>query len=276
MRRKSPKVLAPTPEIPTKEGNHCVVVLPDLHFPEQDPIALEIVHRVIERLQPRKTVILGDWCDAKKFSTHPKKSLAESTAESFYEEEIKPCKKSLDRIGKNSQEIVYHEGNHEFRVERAAADSPVVAAVFDLISPKLLLSKGRDNFTWVPYASDGCTISHYKIANSLWSLHGITHSIHAAYTTLQKLRSVSCVFGHIHRKQQAATRDPRTGEVLQAWSPGCLSKLQPLWQHAHVTDWVHGFSIIFVKDDLTEWTAYSPTISNGQVVLPDGTTIKVD
>lgn len=271
VRKKTQKetIVAPKP------GNHCVVVLPDIHFPEQDPVALEIVLKVLEYLKPQRLVFTGDVLDCGPFSEHAQKSFIEIKAHDFKRDEIDPANAFLDRAQKHAYETIFEEGNHEWRVERAAVKyGKMLQSVYDLISPRTLLSANRKNFTYIPYIADAPITSHYKITPNLWALHGVTHAKHAASVTLDKLLSVSCVFGHIHRAQSHVRRNPITGEAIQVWSPGCLSKLQPIWRHPAPTDWVHGFSIIYCKNDLTEWTAYNPIITNGSVVLPDGRSIK--
>jgi hypothetical protein len=61
--------------------------------------------------------------------------------------------------------------------------------------------------------------------------------------------------------------------VIRAWSPGCLSKLTPLWQSGAPNDWTHGFSLVYVGQK--SWTHYTcPIHPGGYAVLPDGTEIK--
>lgn len=255
-----------------KPGNHLVVAVPDTHVPYQDEAALACVQHVIEILRPRKVLVLGDFIDATAFSTHPVKSLAEVAAKNFYESEIAPANRELDRFQKYSDELIYISGNHCSRLERiAAALGGPFGAVYNLVSPQTLLSANRKNFTWIPYNSH---LAHYTVANDLWAFHGWTHSTHAAYAHLHALRSISGIFGHIHRQQSYAVRDPVTNRVIKAWSPGCLTKLQPLWMLNSPTNWVHGFDLIYVRDDLSEWTNYTVSITNGEVILPSGRTVK--
>lgn len=277
MFRRKPEIIKKKTKkqaVAPKPGNHCVVVLPDIHFPEHDPEALAIVLKVLELLRPQRCVILGDMLDCGPFSEHPTKSFIEQKSHDFKKDEIDPANAFLDEVQRWVSELILEEGNHEWRVERAAVKyGKMIEAVYDLISPRSLLSANRKNFTYIPYIDDAPITSHYKITPNLWALHGVTHAKHAAAVTLEKLLSVSCVFGHIHRSQSFVRRNPITGEPIQVWSPGCLSKLQPIWRHPAPTDWVHGISIIYCKNDLSEWTSYNPLITNGQLVLPDGRSV---
>ena len=251
-----------------RAGSHLVFVLPDIHFPHQDPEALECALQAHALLRPRRTVFLGDVLDAQAFSEHPVKSHAERRAGTFYETEVEPARALLERVEENTDEIAFIEGNHEFRVERAMVNLGLEEDLAALVSPRRLLSEGRTKpFTWIPYSG---TLPHYQIAQDLIAVHGWSWCRHAAAKHLELARSRSVVFGHVHRAQSFSTRDPITDRIVRAWTPGCLSRLQPLYQTSSPTEWIHGFSLVWVSDDLERWTSYSPTISRGQCVLPDG------
>lgn len=257
-------------------GSHLVVVLPDLHIPFHDRRALECAMQAVEYLRPHKVVILGDWLDCESFSAHGRSKLVELKATRYVADEVTPCNEVLDELARWSDKIVYVEGNHEFRVERfaVAQGSCLGPDIYNLISPRTLLSAGRDprDFEWVPY---GETLTHHAITPDLWAVHGWTHAKHSASVHLDKARSISIVHGHTHRSQMHSGRDLMTGRVLKAWSPGCLSKLQPLYMHQNPTSWVHGISLVYVGRDPMDWTDYVVTIQNGRCILPDGKEIIV-
>lgn len=267
-----------------RDGSHMVMILPDLHLPLHDRSALRIVLRAHEKLKPQRVVILGDWLDAAFASAHPVSSRAEAeengSTGGYLQNEIEPCRRILEQFEEHSKEIVYLEGNHEFRVERLITrERGAWLAVPDLVLPKKLLSIGRkQQFTWVPYqhnatASNSYRLPHYTIAEGLIAVHGWSTAQRAAAKHLELVRGYSIVHGHTHRAQSESIRHPMTGRVLKGWSPGCLSSLQPMWMHSKPTEWVHGFSLVYCRNDLSAWTAYTITIDNGQCILPDGTKI---
>ena len=205
-------------------------------------------------------------------SNHPAKCLAEARARDFKESEIDPANRTLDRFQANSNELIYIEGNHEARVERSAAQmGGQLLSVYSMISPQVNLARYREDFTWIPYNSE---LPHYKIAVDLIAFHGMSISKHAQSVNLGKLRSISGVSGHTHHQQLATGRIAWTERPLKAWSPGCLCKYQPFYMHQNPSDWVHGFDLIYVKDDLSEWTNFTLTISGGETILPSGKTVR--
>jgi len=263
-----------------KKGSHLVMILPDLHLPVHSRSALRIVLRAFEHLKPQKVIILGDWLDAAFASAHPASSREEAEQGGYISSEIEPCRRLLEQFEEHAKELVYIEGNHEFRVERLISrEKGAWLAIPELVLPKSLLSMGRkSDFTWVPYQHnaaprDGYSLPHYKIAEGLIAVHGWSTSKHAARKHLELVRGWSIVYGHTHRAQSDTARHPMTGLVNKAWSPGCLAGLQPMWMHGSPTEWTHGFSLIHCRNDLSKWTSYSITIDQGECILPDGTKI---
>ena len=85
---------------------------------------------------------------------------------------------------------------------------------------------------------------------------------------------MSIVCGHVHRQQLVARRLLESGRVVKAWSPGCLSELQPAWRHSLPTDWTCGFSLVFVSKERKSWQEYIITIDRDRCVLPGGTVVR--
>jgi len=260
-----------------RDGSHLVMVWPDIHFPHQDNRAVGCAMAIHDALKPEKTVFLGDGLDCESFSRHPKGSLLEDRAASYFRGEIVPMTRLLNFCETNTGEIAYLAGNHEHRVERSVVDlGHLGAGIAELVSPKRLLSEDRKvKWTYIDYVpKPGAPLPHYKIARDLIAIHGWSFARHAAANHLALARSYSVVHGHTHRAQMYTAKDPITSRRLQAWSPGCLSKLQPLYMAHNPTDWVHGVSLVWVRNDGSAWTSYDVAIKGGIAVLPGG--IKVD
>lgn len=249
------------------------MVLPDLHVPHHDSKALGCVLAAYHALKPRDVVILGDWLDCEAFSSYPRGSKLEDAAGDFFESEVQPVRKLLTEFEIHSKHLTFLEGNHEHRVERKLIElGDLGAALVGLVSPRRLLGQDRKRgWDYVPYVpKPGHPLPHARLAEDLIAVHGWTFCRHAAAKHLDIARSYSVVHGHTHRAQSYTAREPITGKVLRAWSPGCLTKLQPLYM-AHVpTDWVHGFSLVWVSDCLKKWTEFSVLVKDGVAILPGG------
>lgn len=243
-----------------------VMILPDLHWPNHDPEALECVMHAHRLIKPERTVILGDWLDADQFKTHARKSLSEEKSESWLAD-LAGVKGLVKRLLKHTKQVVFIEGNHENRVERQACESGPLRSVFEAISPAHVIGGMRD-VHWVPYMAPA--LGHYKIAPSLWAIHGWSVSKNAAAAHLAAVSSFSIWHGHTHRAQMTTRKDPRTGRTLTAMSPGCLCVLQPIWVGANPTDWSQGFGLSYVDQDVDEHWSFVCQIDRGVTVLPNG------
>lgn len=265
-------------------GSHAVLVLPDAHHPNEDKAAMRIVEVVAGIVKPERVVILGDWLDATGWSRHPARSQAEVALHDFAAE-LDACAASIDRIkaASGAREVAYVEGNHEARVEAVCLGLGALgAAIYEMVSPRLHLTRGRPWLKWIPYSPShaervttyrGPGMGHYKIAPDLWAVHGWSIAQHFAAKHLDLARTVSVVCGHVHRQQLVTRRLLETGRTVKAWSPGCLSELQPAWRHSTPTDWTIGFSTVFVSNDRRSWQEYLITVDRGRCVLPGGTIV---
>lgn len=257
-------------------------IFPDIHVPHHDPKALEAALRAHARIKPDYTLLLGDFLDCEIFSKHPRRKISEFAIRNYKDFEVDPANKILDRIQKNTKKHTYYlGGNHEARIEAWSANGgPGGMGIYDLISIEATIINGRKKITYIPYNPEK-GLSYLQIvrpskkmkSGGLTAIHGWSFSKHAAYVHLEKSRSQSIVFGHTHRAQTIVSRDPWTGSPIKAFNPGTLSKLQPLYLVSNVSEWTHGFGLVFITEN--NWTEYLVGINNGYCVLPDGKEIRV-
>ncbi len=258
-----------------KRGSHTVLILPDMHFPFIDEQAVACVIAVGRKLRPRRTVQVGDLINGTPFSRHAPQELREVARRDFKAFEIDPANAFLDEVEKfTTGEIAITAGNHDAWPERAAAQlGRELSSVFPLFDPQVLLTGHRKRVKWIPYGRDVSLPGyHYEITPNYWAFHEIGHGKHAAAKVLDSLPTVSSVFGHIHRQQEIRRRTP-SGAMVKAHSPGCLCELSPRFMGGKPSTWLHGFSVAYVKNDLSSFTSYDCTIEGGKVVLPDGSQV---
>lgn len=259
-----------------KPGTKVWFIIPDTHIPEHDQAAVACMMRAHAVIKPNYTLHLGDLMDCGMFSSHAKRTISETLAYDFKEQEVDPTNKFFDRLQKNTKEHTYYLlGNHEERIERwAASNGQTALAVYSILSPTNTIARGRKNFTMIPYSvPTGDRMGYVQLAPDLVAVHGWSFAKNAAQVHLAKSRSKSIIFGHTHRAQLEGGRDPWTGKPVKAFSPGTLSKLAPLYAvGGSPTDWVHGFAIVYVGKN--SWTEYIVNIDNGYCVLPDGKEIR--
>lgn len=118
-----------------------------------------------------------------------------------------------------------------------------------LYAPEFRLNlKERD----IPYYRssvfyDGISLPGVIKRGKCYFFHGSITSKSATADTVNRIAG-NCVFGHTHRAQSFIVRKANVG-VIGAWNPGCLTELQPLWQHTNPTEWTHGYGIQLVHGD---------------------------
>lgn len=248
------------------------LVIPDIHWPKHDPAAVACVLAVARALKPHTAVLLGDCLEVDQFSSHGRKSLSEDCARSWTGDMESFDRDFLRPLRRCTRKRVYIEGNHEYRVERAAIDSPAIRSVLDTISPRVYFGKRDRDLTWVPYQAP--VMGHYEITPSLWCVHGWSHAKNAAAAHLARCTSFSIIHGHTHRKQSDSKRDPATGRLLYASSPGFLGILQPIWKGADPTNWSQGFSLVYADPESDSHWKFDCEIDRGETVLPNGKIVR--
>jgi len=254
-------------------NNNLVLVLPDTHFGSHDPAAVELAVRAASHLKPGRVVHLGDIVDMAVFSSHPPAIDDAQRASSFLNDEIEPARAWIKQIQKYSGTWIQLEGNHEFRIARWCAKNGMAGiGAYDLLEPRRLLGKDIDKFRWVPYSPRGGVESFYPIVpGKAIAVHGWSYAKAAAHIHLDKARSRSIVFGHCHRAMSVSTRDPFSGELLKAWSPGTLSTLAPVYHHGAPNDWTRGLCVMYIGKSGHTFTEYNVSITHkDSLVLPDG------
>jgi len=193
-----------------------------------------------ERGNIDRIVINGDLLDFGSVSSH---------AASPYErmnlkDEIAQAKTYL-RIVRDmfpKAEIIFAEGNHEYRLSRFIACN---AKQFDgIIYLERLLQLEHFGISFVPYHK------HVQIGH-LHVMHG--HHIKGSGTnvaaTILNKAGVNIMFGDRHRSQEA-TRKRFDGSIIGAWAVGCLCPLSVSYS-LYNPDWINGFAIVESNGDGT-------------------------
>ena len=242
---------------------------PDIHFPDQDPEALAVAEAAQREFKPDNVIVGNDLLQATPFSKFGNQTIEEAVAMDFKETELDPANAFIDRVQKHTRVTHFLEGNHDAHIERwAASHGKGAVSVFSLISPRVNLSAGRENFI---YTHQGGEIKMHK---KLICVHGWSYSIHCASVHLRKSPNQSVIFNHAHRMQSDTLTFPATDMPTTAMCAGCLCKRIPMYKHdGNPTGWTHGFWVAFVGKH--DFTIYAVPINKGRAILPSGKEVKV-
>jgi len=216
-------------------------------------------------------VLLGDILDCGQFSAH-EPTFGEPASE--YEDDLDFVRAQCDSMQKYCGRLVYIEGNHEHRIDRWAAKTSEGRGAYSMLAPRIQISRGRKQFTYVKYGSVDGRNPHYKLNSRIVAVHGWSYARHATKAHLDKSQGMSVLHGHTHRADMAMIQNVwRSTDVIQARSAGCLCKPIPTYRTGSPVEWINAFIIGYLgrrTDDL-----YTCPIRNGTCVLPSGKELSV-
>lgn len=253
---KRAKIIVATPARKRDNGDVVRVVIPDTHGCKSDKQAIASMLSDIKAINPQEIILLGDHVDCGgHLAQHHVMGYVAETAYS-YEDDVSAANAFLDslRDAAPNAKIEYIEGNHERRVEtwcvtqtlRHQHDSEGLRKLY---APeyRLFLKERGIAYYRESVCHDGLSLPGVIKRGKCYFFHGFATSKNATAATVEKIAG-NCVFGHTHRAQSFIVRKANVG-VIGAWNPGCLTALQPLWQHGNPTEWTHGYGIQLVHGE---------------------------
>ncbi len=248
-----------------------LVAFGDIHYPQHTAVSVEILKKTVARLKPHISISLGDLLDCGQFSQHPP---TWGVPETDYEADLAQANGLIDFIQKHTRErTVLIEGNHEYRLDRWAAQHAEGRGAYNLLAPRIQLMRGRKGCTYIPYGSADGRYPHWKVNSRIIAVHGWSYAINAARRHLQMSQGKSVLFGHTHRLCAECQQNIFGGDTIRAISCGCLCNPVPLYGTGRPVEWVNGFVIGYLgrRSD----TLFTVDIKGDFAILPDGTEISV-
>lgn len=224
-----------------------IIIVADFHVPFQDKRATQLFKNFLKDFCPDKLIIAGDLIDfweVSHFNKIPKDP-------DSLQETLDNCHKLLKefRALLPDTEIIYLEGNHEFRLKRyLMTKAPELYGLKNLSLENLLslnscrvqyrkiqelANKFQDNYIQI----EDILIGHFDKANK-----------HAAYTAknLVQEKVSSVIQSHIHRIGMHI-KNPVRGNYLKGIENGCMCELSP--NYIKDPDWANGFTVLLHNPD---------------------------
>jgi len=235
-------------------GSFCRVIVPDSHGCYIDAGACKAFLADLAQIDPAEIVMLGDHLDCSGFLAQHMTANYVAEAAYTFADDVAAANQFLDAVQERSPKanVHYLEGNHERRIEkwvvtqtlRHAKDAEYLRGLFS--APIILHAKKR-GLRWYNQGE-----FYHELAIPATIRLGACHFTHGEYTCQNAAKShlakfgANVVHGHTHRIDSYAIRTVAEGSI-QAWSPGCLCKLQRLWNHTNLTNWGHGYGLQVVQ-----------------------------
>lgn len=268
-----------TKEVKRPPGHHQAVILPDVQIgyrrfgdgsvdPFHDERAIDIALQIVKDINPTDIVVLGDFMD---LPTHGRFEMTEEYAHTMnlslaYGHRMLATLRALAP----KANIVYLEGNHEKRLEKANKANMLFnfgirqegnLENFPVLSIPHLLSLDRLGVKYI----EGYPAGKYWLNQRLQVIHGQkVNSSGSTAAKLAKSENASTIMGHIHRiESHYDTQNVyEGGRTNAAFSPGCLCRIDgavPSYHNGNrlsgqpvknFENWAQGLAVVsFVEGD---------------------------
>jgi len=143
----------------------------------------------------------------------------------------------LRQLRDTTERMLFLEGNHEERLQRAIEKQPLLEGMAELTTNVDFEALGIE---YHPLDKQPVAIGKLNF------LHGTYTGEHHAKKQLMKYMG-SVIYGHVHAFQMYSMGVPLRNDEWGAWSVGCLCDKNPTWMRgpAH---WANGFAVIYFTD----------------------------
>lgn len=243
-----------------KTKSELLVVLGDSQLPYANEILTELSHSFLQDIKPNGMIYIGDLIDFDNLSRFSPKPDFQSTVQQGIEAGYKTLRDLRDSAGlKKGSEMIFIEGNHEFRLQKALLDklpqlfgikqADVGSEERSVLHLANLMRFNELGWTYASDPTDEYPHAQYQIVDGLLASHG--HMVRqqagmSALASLSKMDS-SIIMGHTHRL--AITHFTRwkgsEPHLYSAIETGTLADLKGLG-YSKNPDWQGGFVTLVV------------------------------
>lgn len=256
-------------EAPAKGEINTYFIAGDWHSEAMSQSSFKIMLSMARKIpkKRRKLIINGDFLDAAHLMARnpqfKKWKGREDGMEEFFiplsEEELSWGNHILDLLAKEFPEIIYIEGNHDWRYRDFMSKCPAdFAHNFDYRNKLKLTTRGIsvvDYNDWL------------DIGDKLSITHGMYHGTTCHKKHYEAAGSKNVIFSHVHYYGCKAFHV--RGDTIQSWSLPAFCDLNPEYIKNRETNWSNGFGVINIKHDSTfNFNVFQ--VWNDELVLPDG------
>lgn len=250
------------------------VAVGDTHGAHIDRKAAKAFFHDLEILKPAEIVHGGDITDCSGFLAqhHVLGVVAETTV--TWEQDVLAGNEFLDGLQRYSpgSEITVILGNHDQRVEKTVIkwvlnNTRNAEYLLSMFAPEKVLNFEKRGIRCIRYDQfyDGLNVrGTVKLEKNIFR-HGTRAGKNAAAQTLNDF-CCNVVFFHTHRIDMA-TKVTVDG-LIQAWNPGCLCELRPLYGLTDISDWGHGYLVQVVTPGKGHLTFQVPIIDGKSYLFP--------
>lgn len=281
-------------QVTKPSGTYSVAILPDIHVPDHDVRALDVVEQILAAQRLDAIVQVGDVVDHESISRFAQ-GQPQALVDVSLDEEWAGAKAVMRRLVKAARRKNPQawwdqlEGNHETRLKKFEALHPQLRGLFNL--PERLGVTEDSRATWVQSDSEGAVLrfvwdrsgqvvrrvyrageaSHFP-EPGLSVVHGWAHSLTAAKMTADMSPWPGpIVAGHAHRISSQTSKRWGVGTQPSAHIIGTLSRLDLGYTMGRATGWEQSFAVAHLAVGAPMvYRVDVVRIFDGQAIGPDG------
>ena len=232
------------------------VALFDIHFPEHNLAAMEIVFEFLKDFKPDWLVLGGDQLNMDTISIYNKnkpKLLENKRLSKDFRTFQMQILSRLETHVPNDCKKYFIIGNHEYRIERLLEYKPQLEGLINLEKNLAL-----ENWKIIPF-------NKTLHIGEMCFTHGWYFNKYYASRTVQEAQQMIFV-GHVHIPQTFTTARIIEAQPKQCVGTGCLCNKNPEYLRNKPNAWVLQFLYWYMFSDGT-FTYYQPIIINGRCII---------
>jgi len=243
-----------------------ILVLPDIHIPNQDPAALDAAEQYMRQEGPWAEVIqLGDLFDFDQIGRWRKDEPAAQLAK--LSDDYSLGNLLLDRWQAHAPKAKFTllAGNHDARADLLAAKQPQLAGLVEVDVNLRLAERGIQYIRCYP-------LNEVHQVGRILFMHGLYCGVTHARKSVDMF-GCSVVYGHTHDIQAHTKTSFGKGNSIMAQSLGCLCKLQPPYMGQRPSAWSQAVGTYWIQPN-GNWSSAVSVITDGVLVSPSGQTYR--
>jgi UDP-2,3-diacylglucosamine pyrophosphatase LpxH len=197
---------------------------------------LKLAMNFIKEHQPGRIHLLGDIVDMYNVSRFDK----DPTRGKNLQEELDITRTwltELRAIAPKSQ-IIFSEGNHEYRLKKYLMSEAKALAGLRCLSLDTLLDFDKLKIRWQAHDRP------YKVGQLLFT-HGTYVSKWSGYSAKRHFEKYGCCTIHGHTHRLGSFYHTVIGDTYGAWENGCLCEMNP--DYMTVPNWQQGWSVAWIE-----------------------------
>lgn len=214
------------------------LVISDIHAPDQDDAALDVMFQIGRDLNPHGVIIDGDFFNCSslsRFTPNAEQHLR-------WKDEQREALKVAVQVNQNfpGQRKIFIPGNHDVRPQKWIDSNALPLQGYFTLEEWL----GIQDLGWELHDT-------FELAGGdLLIKHGTSVSQHAGQSVKKEVdrAGVSVIMGHCHR--MGWIEITKYGYSLVGCELGCLANLRPDYANPEdVVNWQHGFAVVTEYED---------------------------